>query len=654
MTDSFAHHFDAHGRWRSALEGGVREIARFLREHELLDAPAGKQLDALGGRLADEKVVVAFVAEFSRGKSELINAIFFADAGQRILPASPGRTTMCPVELGHDAGQPSGLSLLPIETRLRSGTLSEWRRRPEAWSHTPLSLDDPDGLARALMQVRATRKVDVTTAGALGLWDASAGADNPPLDEQGLVEVPAWRHALINLPHPLLMRGLVVLDTPGLNAIGAEPELTLSLLPSAHATVFVLAADTGVTRSDLAIWRDHLAAPGVSRYVVLNKIDTLADPLSAPQAIEEQIDSQCLGAAQLLQLPRERIFPLSARQALGARMAGNPLALADSRLPALEDALSQRLLPERRQMLAQAGLDGINQIEEQTLRRLTDRRRQIAEQLIELRGLRGRSASKIALMLGRVDAESADFERCTERLKALHAVHRRMLKAALGELSDTRLRAHVDEMQEGVRSSLLQLGAKKAFLLLCGRLRDCMAQAQAQAIEVAKMVNSSVDLLNAEYGFSLKPPPAPELDRFSDDLALIETNYVQYIGVTQMLRLTQARFFAQFRRMLVARLRVVFQSASAELEVWSRSASAQIDTQLRERRRVFQRRREALIRIQAAAGELEARLAELETQEADTRRLQDEFLARVQDARTCAELPGALVEDAQDTVVLDA
>ena len=44
--------------------------------------------------------------------------------------------------------------------------------------------------------------------------------------EEDLVEVPAWRHAAINYPHPLLKRGLVVLDTPGLNAIGAEPELT--------------------------------------------------------------------------------------------------------------------------------------------------------------------------------------------------------------------------------------------------------------------------------------------------------------------------------------------------------------------------------------------------------------------------------------------
>jgi hypothetical protein len=64
------------------------------------------------------------------------------------------------------------------------------------------------------------------------------------------------------LPHPLLAQGLVILDTPGLNAIGTEPELTLSLLPNAHAVLFILAADTGVTQSDLTVWREHIGTAG--------------------------------------------------------------------------------------------------------------------------------------------------------------------------------------------------------------------------------------------------------------------------------------------------------------------------------------------------------------------------------------------------------
>ncbi|MCV5919085.1 dynamin family protein, partial [Escherichia coli] len=84
----------------------------------------------LAQRVAAEKLVVAFVAEFSRGKSELINAIFFADTGRRILPATPGRTTMCPVELSYDPDEPPSLKLLDIDTRLGTQSLTELRAHP--------------------------------------------------------------------------------------------------------------------------------------------------------------------------------------------------------------------------------------------------------------------------------------------------------------------------------------------------------------------------------------------------------------------------------------------------------------------------------------------------------------------------------------------
>jgi predicted nuclease with TOPRIM domain len=77
----------------------------------------------------------------------------------------------------------------------------------------------------------------------------------------------------------------------------------------------------------------------------------------------------------------------------------------------------------------------------------------------------------------------------------------------------------------------------------------------------------------------------------------------------------------QFRRMLMSKLRVVFENASGELELWNKMASSQVDAQLRERRRGFRKRRDALERIQAASGELEQRLAELEAQDAQLQQL---------------------------------
>ncbi len=354
MQPTFASSFDALSGWRSTLVQRIEELTRFLGDHELGDVQMTSQLKALRERLVQEKLVVAFVAEFSRGKSELINAIFFSDAGRRVLPATPGRTTMCPVELAWDGEESPGLSLLPIETRLNGLSLGELRTQPRAWTVMPLDVGNAEQLSESLREVMRTLWVSKDKARALGFWDDDRPDDNPRVDEVSeLVEVPAWRHALINYPHPLLKQGLVVLDTPGLNAIGAEPELTLSLLPTAHATVFILGADTGVTKSDLAIWRDHLNAEALSRYVVLNKIDALVDPLATAEQVREQIDAQCRETARTLGVPHDACFRCPhARRSRRGWPATRP-GWCRAGLPALEAALGAQLHAAAPQLLEQ-------------------------------------------------------------------------------------------------------------------------------------------------------------------------------------------------------------------------------------------------------------------------------------------------------------
>src|SRR4030095_10950333 len=107
------------------------------------------------------------------------------------------------------------------------------------------------------------------------------------------------------------------------NAIGAEPELTVSLIPQAHAVVFILGADTGVTRSDLSIWREHLITEGEAtdtRIVVLNKIDTLWDILSTPAQVEAQIQRQRKDSADMLKVPMAQVLPVSAQKGLQAKI----------------------------------------------------------------------------------------------------------------------------------------------------------------------------------------------------------------------------------------------------------------------------------------------------------------------------------------------
>jgi Dynamin family len=616
---SFIEQFDSHGAWRREFAARLKQLADWLGNHDLMDASIAERMQQLEAQVRSDKVMVAFVAEFSRGKSELINAIFFATYGRRIMPASAGRTTMCPTELGWDSEVPPCLRLLPIETRLQSQSLMEWRHAPDKWMRIDLDVNDPDQLATAFEKVSEVVKVSIEDARALGFWHDETPDDNPRKDADGNVEVPRWRHALINIAHPLLKQGLVILDTPGLNAIGAEPELTVSLIPQAHAVVFILAADTGVTKSDLSIWKEHLITEDTdysSRLVVLNKIDTLWDALSTPAQIREAVDRQRKSSADILGLPASQVIPVSAQKGLVGKVMGDDALLRASQLPQLEVALSEGMMGQRKKILQSAVASSIGELRTEISRVISIRRRDLAEQMIELRGLRGKNANVIKHMRGRIETEQAEFDASGQRIHAVRSVHLKLLREVFTALGTSTLRAELRQLNDALRQPGIKLGARKAYGQTFDRLREIFAHTKALNGEIHNMLATSFRQLNAEFGFSLQAPREPELARYQNDLDAVERSHAQYLGLGNAFRLAQPEFADRLVRALATRLRVVFESALGEVELWNKSAASQLDAQLRERRKNFAKRLEAIERIQNAAVTLDERIFELDSQDA--------------------------------------
>lgn len=645
MGPSFNEQFEQHGAWRREFARQLKQLGDWMTTHELMDAAVQERLQRLEDQVRTDKVMVAFVAEFSRGKSELINAIFFADYGRRIMPASAGRTTMCPTELGYDSSVAPCLRLLPIDTRLQLKSLAEWRLKPDRWVEVALDIHDAGQIAKALEKVAQVSRVSVDDARAMGFWHDELPDENPSQDAQGMVEVPMWRHALINMPHPLLKQGLVILDTPGLNAVGAEPELTVNLIPQAHAVVFILGADTGVTRSDLSIWREHLVSTPESteaRLVVLNKIDTLWDTLNSPQQIQEQLERQCQTSAEMLGVRLDQVVPVSAQKGLVAKIACDDVMLEASGLPVLEEALAKGIMGQRQAILRSAIGAGIAGLRAETSRVLNIRRRDLDDQMLELRSLRGKNAAVIGSMRNRIEQEQREFDLSATKIHAVRAVHLKLLRDVFQQLGTKALKEQLTDLVGALQQKGLKLGVRKQYAETFKGLKSTLDMAQASATEIHAMLEGTFRQLNAEFGFSLQVPAVPQLDPFALDLDRIEQSHLQYLSVGNALKLVQPEFAERLGRALSMRLRAVFESAANDLELWSKSATAQLDAQLRERKRSFSRRIEAVDRIQQAASGLEDRIAEIEEGEVALERL-DQRLQQLTEQLMC------LSADATDT-----
>jgi hypothetical protein len=643
--------FSAYSRWRSNAGEAVARLRNWLARNDVGDAQSDLRLQYLLERLHDDKLTVAFVAEFSRGKSELINAIFFGDHGDRILPSSAGRTTMCPTELQWSKGATPELRLLPIRTRARQTPVSEFKHYREEWTIEPLTAVDAASLQRALARVGEVERVSIEEAQALGFAVDPAGDQGIKPGADGRVEIPSWRHAVIQFPHPLLEQGLVVLDTPGLNAIGAEPELTLSMLPNAHAVLFILAADTGVTQSDLAVWRNYVqggTGRQRGRLVVLNKIDGLWDGLRDEARIDLEIERQVDSVAETLGVDRGVVFPVSAQKALVARIQGDAPLLERSRVPTLERALSDDLLPTKQEIVRDDTLAETREVGARTRALLEARLSGLREQLQELTDLRGKNQSVIEYMMRKIRTEKDEFEQGLQKYYAVRSVFSNLTNSLLDHMGLDALRDETRRTREAMLESTFTRGLRDAMEGYFRNLRTNLQRSTSEIAEITRMLDAMYKRFSVEHGLKLSPPASFSTLRYETELDRLEATFNRQINTALTLVTTEKHALTQkFFETVAMQARRTFEVANQDVEQWLRAVMSPLETQVREYQIQLKRRLESVKRIHEATDTLESRVEELKQGEAAVRALIAE-LDGLQDGVAAALGVAALAGEAAD------
>ena len=621
--NKLAYQFAAYSQWRKALVDSICDYRSWLNEQELNDAQIDQRITNLLERLREDKLNVAFVAEFSRGKSELINAIFFADYGQRLLPSSAGRTTMCPTELLYDASKPTSIMMLPIETRSSDATTTEYKRYPDEWNTITFDVDNNDSMVAAFKEVSSTKRVTAEEAEKFGLFDPNSSDDAMSLNKDGTIDIPSWRYAMINFPHPLLEQGLVILDTPGLNAIGTEPELTLNMLPNAHAVLFILAADTGVTKSEIDVWRQYISGTRwkqKGRLAVLNKIDGLWDELKNEKDIEKEIQKQVKTSAELLGLDNNQIFPTSAQKGLLAKINGDDALLAQSRLPELEKALSDELIPSKKEIVRDNTKNEIEDLIGNSNMILDSRVAGVVEQLEELRGLRGKNEDVVEHMMNKVKVDKENFEKGLQRFQALRSVFSQQTNKLFTLLGMEALKIQVHTTRETMIQASFTKTIREAmdnfFLDLKGRL----VSSDAQIDEIKKMMDVMYDKFSKEHGLRKSEPPAFSTLRYQKELAKLERAYKEQFNTAfNMIANEKMTLTTKFFETLASRVIHVYEVANRDVENWLKAVIAPMESQVREHQLQLRRRLESIKRIYKATDTLEDRILELENIEKSIR-----------------------------------
>jgi len=564
---------DAYVTWKRDL---IREITRYrswLAHNRLSSEGVEARLERALRVLRTDHITLAFVGEYSRGKTELINSLFFSNYGQRILPSRAGRTTMCPTELLFDPrSERSYIRLLPIESRLEDTSIAQLKRTPRLWLNLPLDPHDPESMAEGFAQVALTKAMPVEQAIQLGFDPAGLESSS----SGDTVLVPAWRHAVVNFDHPLLRQGLRILDTPGLNALGSEPELTLSMLPNAQAIVFLLSADTGVTASDMQIWQQHIRQLDEdtqnSLFAVLNKIDVLWDDVAGETFVQKAIEDIRDNTAQQLGIDCADVLPLSAKQALMAKIRGDQALLERSQLARLEELLSQRILTQKERLLE-------DQVVQQVMALLQNSQHALKlrlEKVIEQRDVLASHQEGSGQMLLELTARTRhDHNRHHKRLLDLKT-NQRLLQRQ-GELLRTAIRAerleeHLTRLRRSLTGSLTTLGINLAILHFFRSVEQDLGILEQEAERANKMVSAIYRRHSEENPLQGIDPPLFQLLPYQRELRSLQGKADQFRLQLKTLLTEQRTLTRRFFSTLVQEVIGMHQRLRQEAEQWAGDA----------------------------------------------------------------------------------
>lgn len=584
---------ESYGAWKNELRAVIAEYQMWSQRQQLLSPELDEQLLLLEDYLQQDKIQLAFVGEFSRGKTELINALFFADYGRRLLPSHLGRTTMCPTELFFDDKADSGyVRLLPIDTRIEEFSLQYYLNRPEYWVEVPFNSADPEQMAESLKRVTETQQLSREEAMDLGFdlnfLEVCGEAENTEHDNNHVV-VPAWRHALVNFDHPLLRQGLTILDTPGLNALGCEPDLTLNLLPECQGVIFMLNADAGVTSTDLQIWNEYISnlrnMPNAGLFAVLNKIDGVWDVLESDEYNAQAVARLRELTAQQLDIHEEHVLALSAKLGLQAKIMENSDNLIKSQLGSLEHVLSTEVVGHKEACMRNRVVRALVASIQQSKFSLNENRLALEEQRKIFQMDYGQARKRVKLHVQNAKQAQLHYQQQLELLKGSRDVLVLRRKALLRAVQQEHIERYREQVKKELKESWTSLGMSTAIKNFFVKAKTDLQRLGLGAAEI----DLEIQQIYFDYkkledtGVELKPSTF-DIGSLLEKLDLIEKQALTSHSRLNVLLLSQGKATQRFFNSVVLEVENIFANATEDVNLWLRLALQPLILHTREKK----------------------------------------------------------------------
>jgi GTPase Era involved in 16S rRNA processing len=267
-----------------------------------------EKLDEIAKNIETGSFTLAFVGQFKRGKTTLINAIL----GQRLLPSGV-------------------LPLTSVITIIRYGPKQRFFVVFQDGKQTEIKKEEIEEYVTEKLNPKNIKNV---------------------------------KRVEIETPSHFLKHGVVIVDTPGIGSVYQHnSDVAYRFLPDADAVVFVLSADPPISDAECEFLEES-SKYASKFFFVLNKVDYLNK-----SEIRElyEFNKRVVASKMGVKTSKIRLFPLSAKNALESKLDDKKRTSKDAGMLDFEKALEEFIVSKKREFVLASAAAKIRRIVEELI-----------------------------------------------------------------------------------------------------------------------------------------------------------------------------------------------------------------------------------------------------------------------------------------------